>query len=95
LIAIPLGYAVPMTVGAVMYKYRGDGRAVAINVAADQKMALIAGFVGAVVGLGPLLCFGFAMIVTGSQLLSLSTQAIVTLLVVLIAHYQIPRLLKD
>jgi hypothetical protein len=95
LIAIPLGYAVPMTVGAVMYKYKGDGRAVAINLAADQRMALIAGFVGAVVGLGPLLCFGFAMMVTGSQLLSLSTQAIVTLLVVLITHYQIPQLLKD
>jgi hypothetical protein len=95
LVALPLGYAVPMSVGAAMYRYKGDGRAVAINLASDQRMALIAGFVGTIVGLGPLLGFGVVMIATGSQILSLSTQALVTLALVLIAHYQIPQLLKD
>ncbi|MDH4212667.1 MAG: hypothetical protein OEV85_02000 [Candidatus Thorarchaeota archaeon] len=95
ILAIPLGYAVPMSVGAAMYRYKGGGRAVAINLAADQKMALIAGFVGAVVGLGPLLGFGIVMIMTGSQIFSLATQALVTFGIVLMAHFQIPKLLKD
>jgi len=95
IVAIPLGYAVPMTVGAAMYHYKGDGRAVAINLASDQRMALIAGFVGAVVGLVPLLSFGIMMIMTGSQIFSLTTQALVVSLMVLIAHFQIPKLLKD
>ncbi|MBN2229114.1 MAG: hypothetical protein JW779_05930 [Candidatus Thorarchaeota archaeon] len=95
IIAVPLGYAVPMSVGATMYRYRGGGRAVAINLAADQRMALIAGFVGAIVGVGPLLCFGITMIFTGSQILSLSMQGLATIAIVLLAHFQIPKLLKD
>ena len=95
LIAIPMGYAVPMSVGAAMYRFRGGGRAVAINIAADQRMGLLAGAVGALVGIGPLLGFGFIMLLTGSQIISLGTQALLTLLMVIVAHYQIPRLLKD
>lgn len=95
ILAIPLGYVVPMSVGAAMYRYRGDGRAVAINMASDQRMALIAGFVGAVIGLGPLLCFGITMLFTGSQIFSLSAQLFGTLALVIVAHTQIPRLLKD
>jgi hypothetical protein len=95
IVAIPLGYAVPMSVGAAMYRYKGDGRAVAINLASDQRMALIAGFVGAIIGVGPLLGFGITMIMTGSQIFSLSAQALVTLGMVLMAHFQIPKLLKD
>jgi len=95
ILAIPLGYAVPMSVGAAMYRYKGSGRAVAINLASDQKMALIAGFVGAIVGLVPLLCFGIIMIISGSQVFSLSAQLLGTLVLVVIAHTQIPKLLKD
>ena len=95
IIAIPLGYAVPMSVGAAMYRYKGDGRAVAINLTSDQKMALLAGFVGAVVGLGPLVCFGVTMLTTGSQIYSLAVQALGTLAMVIMAHYRIPKLLKD
>ncbi|MHA1909666.1 MAG: hypothetical protein ACW98Y_20370 [Candidatus Thorarchaeota archaeon] len=95
LIAIPMGYAVPMSVGAAMYRFRGGGRAVAINITADQRMGLLAGAVGAIVGLGPLLGFGFAMMLTGSQIMSLGTQALLTLLMVLVARYQIPKFLKD
>jgi hypothetical protein len=95
IVAIPLGYAVPMSVGAAMYCYKGDGRAVAINLASDQKMALIAGFVGAIVGAGPLLCFGIGMIFFGSQIVSLTIQSLATLAIVLVAHLQIPKLLKD
>ncbi len=95
LIAIPMGYAVPMSVGAAMYRFRGGGRAIAINIAADQRMGLLAGAVGAFVGIGPLLGFGFIMMLTGSQIISLGTQALLTLLMVLAAHYQIPKLLKD
>jgi hypothetical protein len=90
-----MGYAVPMSVGAAMYRFRGGGRAVAINIAADQRMGLLAGAVGALVGIGPLLGFGFIMMLTGSQIISLGTQALLTLLMVLVAHYQIPKLLKD
>lgn len=95
IIATPLGFAVPMIVGASVYLYRGGGRAVAINIGADQKMALIAGLIGAVVGLGPLLCFGIIMMITGSQILSLSSQLAIVIVMVLVAQFQIPRLLKD
>ena len=95
IIALPLGFAVPMMVGASIYLYRGGGRVVAINMGVDQKMALIAGLVGAVVGLIPLLCFGITMIYTGSQILSLSAQLAVVLIMAMLAQFQIPRLLKD
>ena len=95
LIAIPMGYAVPMSVGAAMYRFRGGGRAVAINIAADQRMGLLAGAVGAIVGIGPLLGFGFIMLLTGSQIISIGTQALLTLWMVLAAHSQITKLLKD
>ncbi len=95
IIAIPLGYAVPMSVGAALYRYKGDGRAVAINLTSDQKMGLLAGFVGAVVGLGPLVCFGITMLLTGSQVYSLIAQMLCTLALVIIAHYRLPRLLRD
>jgi len=95
IIAIPLGYAVPMSVGAAVYRYKGDGRAVAINLTSDQKVGMLAGFVGAVVGLGPLVCFGISMLLTGSQVYSLIAQILCTLALVITAHYQIPKLLKD
>ncbi len=95
IIALPLGFAVPMVVGATVYLLRGGGRAVAINLGADQKMVLIAGMVGAVVGLGPLVGFGVMMIITGSQILSLSIQLTIVAILVLLAQFQIPKLLKD
>ncbi len=95
IIQIPVGYFVGMAVGATVFRMRGGGRAVAINVTSDQAMGLISAAVGAIAGLVPLVGYGFAMIATGSQAISLVSQGILVITTVIIARNYIPRLLKD
>ena len=95
IIQIPMGYAIGMCVGGIVFRVRGGGRAVAINVTSDQAMGFVSAFMGAIVGMGPLLGFGVAMILTGSQVISLAVQGLCVLVMVLISWRFIPRLLKD
>jgi hypothetical protein len=95
IIQIPCGYVLGMTVGAAVFKIRGGGRAVAVNVTNDQTMGLIAGGVAAGVGIIPLVAYGLVMIATGSHIISLAAQGILLVLLVLVARYQVPKLLKD
>ena len=92
---IPCGYVLGMTVGAAVFKIRGGGRAVAVNVTSDQAIGIIAGAVAALVGIIPLVGYGLAMIVTGSHIISLATQGLALLMMVLLARFQVPKLLKD
>ncbi|MFX1606132.1 MAG: hypothetical protein ACFFDD_09505 [Promethearchaeota archaeon] len=95
IIQIPCGYVVGMAVGATIYRIRGGGRAVAVNVTADQAMGLLSAAVGALVGIAPLVAFGITMLLTGSQVISLLGQAIlVTVAVVGVSRF-VPKLLKD
>jgi hypothetical protein len=94
-IQIPCGYALGMTVGATVFKVRGGGRAVAVNVTNDQAMGFLAGAVAAGVGIIPLLGYGLAMIATGLHIVSLAAQGFAILFLVLLARYQVPKLLKD
>ena len=73
-IQIPCGYVLGMTVGAAVFKFRGGGRAVAVNVTNDQLIGVIAGAVAAGVGIVPLVGYGLAMIMTGSHIISLGAQ---------------------
>jgi hypothetical protein len=95
IVQMPCGYVVGMAVGGAVFKIRGGGRAVAVNVTTDQAMGLFSGFVGAVVGIVPLLGYGLAMIATGSHIISLASQGILVLVSVLAAWNLVPRLLKD
>ncbi len=94
-IQIPCGYVLGMTVGAAVFKIRGGGRAVAVNVTSDQLIGVIAGAVAAGVGIVPLVGYGLAMIMTGSHIISLGAQGLAMILMVLFARFQAPRLLKD
>jgi predicted permease len=95
IIQIPMGYAIGMMVGGAVFKVRGGGRAVSVNVTSDQAMGFFSAFVGAIVGLVPLLGFGLAMIVTGSQIISLSVQGVLVLTMVVLSRMIVPKLLKD
>ena len=95
LIQIPCGYIVGMSVGATIFRIRGGGRAVAVNVASDQAMGIVSAAVGALVGIVPLLAYGLTMLSTGSQILSLLSQAIIVVSAFGIVSRYIPTLLKD
>lgn len=95
IVQMPCGYAIGMVVGGTVFKKRGDGRAVAINVTSDQAMGFFSAFIGAIVGIVPLIGYGLAMILTGSHIISLVCQGSLVLLSVFGAWKFIPRLLKD
>ncbi|MHA3964238.1 MAG: hypothetical protein AM325_011960 [Candidatus Thorarchaeota archaeon SMTZ1-45] len=95
IIQFPVGYFVGMAVGTTVFRIRGGGRAVAVNVASDQAMGLVSAAIGTIAGILPLLGFGIAMLVTGSQVVSLACQSILVLVSILVAQKFIPRLLKD
>lgn len=95
LVQMPCGYAIGMTVGASVFKVRGGGRAVAVNVTSDQAMGFVSAAVGAIVGIIPLVGYGLAMLFTGSQIISLALQGLFVLLMVIATWRLIPKLLKD
>lgn len=95
IIQMPCGYVVGMAVGGTVFKMRGGGRAVAVNVTSDQVMGFLSGAVGALVGIVPLVGYGLAMLATGSHVFSLASQGVLVLVSVLAASRFIPRLLKD
>ena len=95
IIQIPCGYIVGMAVGATIFRIRGGGRAVAINVASDQAMGLLSGAVGALVGIAPLVAYGAVMLITGLQIASLLSQAIIVAVLAAVIWKYVPKLLKD
>jgi hypothetical protein len=95
IIQISCGYVLGMTVGAAVFKIRGGGRAVAVNVTNDQAIGFVAGAVAAGVGIVPLVAYGLAMIYTGSHIISLAAQGLASLGLVLLAHFKVPKVLKD
>jgi predicted permease len=94
-IQMPMGYVIGMSVGGAVFKVRGGGRAVAVNVTSDQAMGIFSAFMGAIVGIVPLLGFGLAMYLTGSQIISLGLQGLFVIAMVLASWRFIPKLLKD
>jgi predicted permease len=95
IIQVPCGYVIGMAVGTTVFRLRGGGRAVAVNVASDQAMGLLSAAVGAIVGIVPLVAYGLAMLATGSHIISLASQGILVITLVIAASRFIPNLLKD
>jgi hypothetical protein len=95
LVQIPCGYAIAFAVGGGIYKSKGQGRAVAINIVFEPGMAFLAAGVSAAVGIVPLLGYGIAMLATGQHIVSIIAQAAMVAFVVLVVLRFVPRLLKD
>ncbi len=95
LVQIPTGYAIAMSVGSAIYRVRGGGRVVAINLAADQAIGLLAGVIAALIGIIPLVGYGLVMIETGSHILSLLMQLALATLEAMLAYRLVPMILKD
>ena len=95
LVQIPAGYAIAMSVGSAIYRVRGGGRVVAINLAADQAIGLLAGVIAALIGIIPLVGYGLVMIETGSHILSLLTQLALATLEAMLAYRLVPMMLRD
>jgi len=66
-----------------------------VNVTNDQTIGFVAGAVAAGVGIVPLVGYGLTMLVTGSHIFSLAAQGISMILMVLLARFQVPKVLKD
>jgi hypothetical protein len=95
IIQIPVGYSIGTGLGAALFRWRGGGRAVSVNVTSDQAAGLFAGALGALLGIMPLVAYGLAMIFTGSHLVSIASQAIVVVTEALLINILTPRVLKD
>ncbi|MFX1369879.1 MAG: hypothetical protein ACFFAY_14890 [Promethearchaeota archaeon] len=95
LIQIPCGYTISMAVGTVTYWKRGDGRAVSINVVSDSAMGFLAAFIGAAVGIVPLVAYGITMIITGQHVVCLAAQLLVMVLELLLVRRVAAKKLKD
>jgi hypothetical protein len=92
---IPAGYSIPMAVGGLVYRTRGQGHVVAVNISAEPGVALSAAILGSIVGIVPLLAYGLTMIVTGSHVACLVAQMGAALLEAGIIARLVPRMLKD
>ena len=95
LVQIPAGYAIATSVGSIIYHVRGGGRAVAVNLAADQAMSLLAVVIAALIGIIPLVGYGTVMIATGDHILGLLTQLALATLEAMLAYRLAPMILKD
>lgn len=95
IVQMPYGYVIGMAVGGAVFKIRGGGRAVAVNVTSDQAMGFVSAFVGALIGIVPLVGYGLTILYTGSQILSLATQGLIVLVMIVASWRFIPKLLKD
>jgi hypothetical protein len=95
LVQIPAGYAIAMSVGSIIYRVRGGGRVVAMNLAADPAMSLLAGVIAALVGIIPLVGYGIVLIATGAHILGLLTQLALATLEAMLAYRLVPMILKD
>ncbi len=91
----PAGYSIPLAVGGFVYRTRGAGHAVAVNITAEPGVALAAAILGSIVGIVPLVAYGLTMILTGSHVACLAAQAGVALIEAGIIARMIPRMLKD
>jgi hypothetical protein len=95
LVQIPTGYAIGMVVGGAIYRIRGGGRAVAVNLASDQTIGFLAAILGVLTGAFPILFYAAGLLLTGVHLLSLGLQLIGVVLLVVLSSRYIPRLLVD
>ena len=95
IVQIPSGYAIGMVVGGAIYKIRGGGRAVAVNLTSDQAIGFMAAIVGVFVGSVPLIFYSIGLLLTGLHLLSLALQLIGVVVLLVIASRFIPKLLVD
>jgi hypothetical protein len=68
---------------------------VAVNLAADQAMSLLAVVIAALIGIIPLVGYGTVMIATGDHILSLLTQLALATLEAMLAYRLAPMILKD
>ena len=94
-IQIPCGYAIALAVGGGIYKSRGHGRAVAVNIMFEPGMAIFAATVAAVIGIVPLVGYGITMLATGNHIVSIVVQLLVMIPEVFLVQSQVPKLLKD
>ncbi len=92
---IPLGYALGAIPATAIFRRRGGGRAVSVNIASDQSSAFIAAILGCLVGMPSLVGYGLTLLATGSHILSIIVQFSASLLMSAMAWFVMPRLLKD
>jgi hypothetical protein len=94
-IQIPCGYAIALAVGGGIYKSKGQGRAVAVNIMFEPGMAIFAAVIAAVIGIVPLVGYGITMLATGNHIVSIVVQLLVVIPEVFLVQRQVPKLLKN
>jgi len=94
IIQLPCAYPIGYLVGAAVYRMRGGGRVVAINIAGDQAVVFLSMALTAAIGAAPLGAYALTLLTTGNHIMALGLQLVVVLLEVLAARYAYPRMLK-
>ena len=100
LVCIPIfqiaaAFAVGSFSCGIMFKWRGDGRAVGFNPAGDQIVAFVVLGISGIIGGIPLVSYGAILLLTGNHLLSVLAQLLVAFVESILAWYLVPRLLKE
>lgn len=93
-IELPCAYSIGYLVGAAVYRMRGGGRVVAINIAGDQAVVFLSMALTAAIGCAPLGAYALTLLATGNHIIALGFQLVVALLEVLVARRVSPRMLK-
>ena len=94
IIELPCAYPIGYLVGAAVYRMRGGGRVVAINIAGDQAVVFLSMALTAAIGAAPLGAYALTLLTTGNHIMALGLQLVVVLLEVLAARYASPRMLR-
>jgi len=71
IIELPCAYPIGYLVGAAVYRMRGGGRVVAINIAGDQAVVFLSMALTAAIGAAPLGAYALTLLTTGNHIMAL------------------------
>ena len=92
---IPISYAVGITIGTVVYRLRGGGRVVAVNISGDQILVFGAMAVSAVINAIPLGVYALIIILTQDHLMAIILQGLIGIIASIIVGRVAFKLLKE
>ena len=94
-IQIPFGIAISLLTGAFIFKTKGGGRSIAVNLTQNTGTSLITVIVSGLIGSIPLVAYSAVFLLSTNHILSLGMQLLISLLVIILATRLAPRMLKD
>ncbi|MGY5854116.1 MAG: hypothetical protein RTU92_11155, partial [Candidatus Thorarchaeota archaeon] len=97
IVQIPCAYSIGNLVGTFVYRVRGGGRVVAVNISGDQIIVFAAMALSALISAVPLAGYAMTILTLNSPFehaIALGVQFVIVILEILVARIIVPRLLK-